>query len=207
MRKRSIAVLLAFLCMFSSQVHAEIGPKEKDYYDNYRSILQVMREGMSEAPKTGDPSLDFLYEMIPHHEAAVSMAENLLKYDGANNQLKRLADTIIKEQLNGIRQMEELKDKLKNNPQVNKQAEAGYLQTYNNIYTSMITQLEAAKPTGNINRDFLTEMIPHHEAAIEMGKNVLRYTQNPELRTMVQKMIVTQQRQVAEMNNLLKTIR
>ena len=207
MRKKSMAVLLGFLCMFSSQVYAEIGPEEKDYYDNYRSILQVMKEGMSEAPKTGDPSLDFLYEIIPHHEAAVSMAENLLKYEGANNQLKRLADTIIKEQLNGIRQMEELKDRLKNNPQVNKQAEAAYLKTYNNIYTSMITQLETAKPTGNVNRDFLTEMIPHHEAAIEMGKNILSYTKNPELRTIVQKMIVTQQRQVAEMKNLLRTIR
>ncbi len=207
MRKRSMAILLAFLCMFSSQVKAEIGPKERDYYDNYKSTLQVMKEGMSKAPKTGDPSLDFLFEMIPHHEAAVSMAENLLKYGVANEQLKSLADSIIKEQLNGIRQMEDLKNKLQANPQVNKQAEAAYLQTYNKIYQTMITQMEAAKPTGNIERDFLTEMIPHHMAAIEMGKNILRYTQNPQLRTIVQNIIVTQQRQVAEMNNLLKTIK
>ncbi len=206
MKKRSIAVLLVFLCMFSSQVHAELGPKEKDYYDNYRSILQVMKEGMSMAPRTGDPTLDFLNEMIPHHEAAVSMSENLLKYEGANDQVKRLADTIIREQLNGIRKMEELENKLKANPILNKQAEASYLQAYNKIYNTMMTKMEGAKQTGNINRDFLTEMIPHHEAAIQMGENILKYTQNPELKTHVQNMIATQQKQIAEMNSLLKTV-
>lgn len=201
-----MAVLLIFLCMFSSQVQAVMGPKEKTYYDNYRSILQVMKEGMSMAPQTGDPTLAFLYEAIPHHEAAVSMSENLLKYDGTNDQVKKLADSIIKDQLNGINKMEELKNKLKTNPIVNKQAEAAYLQTYNKIYNTMISKLERAKLTGNINRDYLTEMLTHHEAGIQMGKNILKYTQNPELRTIVQNEIATQQRQVTEMNNLLKTI-
>ena len=206
MKKSSIAVLFVFLCMFSSQVHAQMSHNEKSYYENYRSILQVMKEAMAKAPQTGDPALDFLDEMIPHHEAAVSMAENILKY-GTNDQVKKLAEAILREQLNGIAKMEELRNRLQANPQVNKQAEAAYIQAYTKIYNTMIAAMEGAKPSGNINRDFLTEMIPHHEAAIQMGKNILRYTQNRELRTIVQNMIATQQKQVAEMKNLLKTVR
>ena len=205
MKKCSIALLFVFLSMFSSQVHAQMSHNQKAYYEDYKSIVQVMKEAMAKAPQTGDPSLDFLNEMIPHHEAAVSMAENILKY-GTNDQVKRLAETILREQLNGIAKMEELRNRLQANPKINKQAEAAYLQTYTKIYNTMIAAMESAKPTGNINRDFLNEMILHHEAAIQMGKNILRYTQNSELRAIAQNIIATQQKQVAELNNLLKTI-
>ncbi|WP_051387337.1 DUF305 domain-containing protein [Peribacillus psychrosaccharolyticus] len=76
--------------------------------------------------------------MIPHHEAAVSMSENILKY-GHNEQVKQLAATIIRDQLAGIGKLDSLKEKLKMNPQINKQAEEAYLKAYNNIYKTMIT--------------------------------------------------------------------
>jgi len=191
--------------MFSIQAHAQIGQEEKAYYDNYQRILQIMKNGMEEAPKTGDPSLDFLYEMIPHHEAAVSMSENIMKY-GHNEQVKQLAANIIRDQLEGIGKMEALKEKIKMNPQVNMQAEEAYLKAYNNIYKTMITAMQDAKPTGNIDKDFLEEMIPHHEGAIKMSQNIMKYTQNNELKTILQNIITTQQKQLTEMKNLLNTI-
>ena len=205
MKKCSIALLFVFLSMFSSQAYAQMSHNEKSYYEDYKSIIQVMKEDMGKAARTGDPSLDFLNEMIPHSEAAVSMAENILKY-GKNEQVKKLAETILREQLNGIAQMEELKSRLEANPQVNKQAEAAYLKSYITIYNTMIAAMESAKPTGNIDRDFLTEMLPHQNAAIQMGNNILRYTQNRELRTIVQNMMTKQQKQVTGLNNLLKAI-
>lgn len=69
------------LGMFSIQAHAQLGPDEKAYYDNYQNILKIMEKGMEDAPETGDPSLDFLYEMIPHHQAAVSMLDNCRKHN------------------------------------------------------------------------------------------------------------------------------
>lgn len=200
-----IGVLTLILCMFSIQAHAQVGQAEKAYYDNYKSILQIMKRGMEAAPKTGDPSLDFLYEMIPHHEAAVSMSENILKY-GHNEQVKQLAANIIRDQLAGIGKLEALKEKLIKNPQINKQAEEAYLKTYTNIYQTMITAMQDAKLTGNIDKDFLEEMIPHHEGAIKMSQNIMKYTQNTELKTILQNIITTQQKQLAEMKNLLKTI-
>lgn len=206
MRKSSIAVLFAFLCMFSSQVQAQMNSSEKAYYDNERSTLQVMKDAMSKAPQTGDPDLDFLNEIIPHHEAGVSLAENILKH-GTNSQVKQLAQTIIREELEGLGKMEALRDQLKANPNVNKQAEAAYLQAYNRILNTMITKMESIKPTGNINRDFLNRMIPHLEAGIQMGKMIIKYTKNPELKTIAQNMITSQQKQVADINKLLKTVR
>lgn len=200
-----IGVLTLILCMFSIQAHAQVGQEEKAYYDNYKSILQIMKRGMEAAPKTGDPSLDFLYEMIPHHEAAVSMSENILKY-GHNEEVKQLAANIIRDQLAGIGKLEALKEKLIKNPQINKQAEEAYLKTYTNIYQTMITAMQDAKLTGNIDKDFLEEMIPHHEGAIKMSQNIMKYTQNTELKTILQNIITTQQKQLAEMKNLLKTI-
>jgi len=200
-----IGVMTLIFCMFSIQVHAQVGQEEKAYYDNYKSILQIMKRGMEAAPKTGDPSLDFLYEMIPHHEAAVSMSENILKY-GHNEEVKQLAANIIRDQLAGIGKLEALKEKLIKNPQINKQAEEAYLKTYNNIYQTMITAMQDAKLTGNIDKDFLEEMIPHHEGAIKMSQDIMKYTQNTELKTILQNIITTQQKQLAEMKNLLKTI-
>ncbi|WP_455661064.1 DUF305 domain-containing protein [Pradoshia sp.] len=209
MRRRiQTACLVMFawaLCMNGAQAEAKLSQNEKDYYEDYQSILDVMKKGMEEAPETGDPSLDFLYEMIPHHEAAVSMAENVLKY-GQNEKVKQLADAIIKEQLSGIKKMEDLEQQLKSNPKDNKLAEKSYLKAYKAIYQRMITSMEAAKPTGNIDKDFLEEMIPHHEGAINMAANILKYTDNNELKAIAQHIIDTQQKQVNEMKALLTSI-
>ncbi|WP_230203716.1 DUF305 domain-containing protein [Bacillus massiliigorillae] len=200
------SLLTVAICLFSMQVYAELGEKEQAYYDNYQSILQVMKKGMDSAPKTGDPSLDFLYEMIPHHEAAVSMAENILKY-GSNEQVKKLATAIVHDQLKGIAQMEALLKKLKQNPQVDKAKEAAYLKVYNKAHNEMMKAMEEAKPTGNIDRDFLEEMIPHHEGAVKMASNILNYTNNEELKAIAQNIVTSQQKQLEEMKQLLQTIR
>ena len=204
-RKMSAGILTLMLCMFTIQAYAQVTSDEKGYYDDYKSILQVMKKSMKEAPKTGDPSLDFLNQMIPHHEAAVSMSENIIKYSH-NEAVKQLASNIIREQLEGIRKMEVLKSKLEATPKVNKQAEASYLKAYNAIYQKMTTSMEDAQATGNINKAYLQEMILHHEGAIEMARNILKFTQNGELKTIAQNIINTQQKQVTEMKNLLKNM-
>ncbi len=70
----------------------------------------------------------------------------------------------------------------------------------------MITAMQDAKLTGNIDKDFLEEMIPHHEGAIKMSRNIMTYPQNMELKTILQNIITTQQKQLTEMESLLKMI-
>ena len=54
-------------------------------------------------------------------------------------------------------------------------------------------------PRGNIDRDFVEMMIPHHQGAIDMAKAVLSHTRNEQLRRLAQEIIVTQQQEIAAM--------
>ena len=114
--------------------------------------------------------------------------------------------TITREQLSGIKQMKTLLDQLKSNPQVDKNKEKEYLKSYEAIYKKMMDEMEKAEPTGNIDRDFLEEMIPHHEGAIAMAANILKYTSNKELQKIANQIIANQSKQVKQMKKLLKAM-
>lgn len=55
------------------------------------------------------------------------------------------------------------------------------------------------KPTGDVDRDFVAMMVPHHQGAIDMALALLRYGHNPKLRRIAQEIIVTQQQEIAAM--------
>jgi len=56
-----------------------------------------------------------------------------------------------------------------------------------------------AKPTGDVDRDFVAMMAPHHQGAIDMAQLVLRYGKNEQIRRLAQEIIVTQQQEIAAM--------
>src|SRR6202166_2715140 len=55
------------------------------------------------------------------------------------------------------------------------------------------------KPTGDVDRDFVAMMAPHHQGAIDMAQAVLRYGRNEQLRRLAQEIVVTQQEEIAAM--------
>jgi uncharacterized protein (DUF305 family) len=57
----------------------------------------------------------------------------------------------------------------------------------------------AIKPTGNIDRDFVAMMSPHHQGAIDMAISELRYGKNEQLRRIAQEIIVDQMQEIAAM--------
>jgi hypothetical protein len=57
----------------------------------------------------------------------------------------------------------------------------------------------AAKPTGDIDRDFVSMMAPHHQGAIDMAVIELRYGTNEQLRRIAQEIIVDQMQEIAAM--------
>lgn len=55
------------------------------------------------------------------------------------------------------------------------------------------------KPTGDVDRDFVEMMIPHHQGGIDMAVAELRYGKNEQLRRVAQEIIVEQQQEIAAM--------
>jgi hypothetical protein len=62
----------------------------------------------------------------------------------------------------------------------------------------MMTDM-AVKPTGDVDRDFVEMMVPHHQGAVDMAKAELRYGHNEVLRRLAQEIIVTQQQEISVM--------
>ena len=55
------------------------------------------------------------------------------------------------------------------------------------------------KPTGDIDRDFVAMMTPHHQGAIDMAVIELRYGKNEQLRRIAQEIVVEQMQEIAAM--------
>jgi hypothetical protein len=76
--------------------------------------------------------------------------------------------------------------------------EAAYLAENDAAMTKMMNDM-AVKPTGDVDRDFVAMMAPHHQGAIDMAVAVLRYGRNEKIRRLAQEIIVTQQEEIAAM--------
>jgi uncharacterized protein (DUF305 family) len=70
----------------------------------YIQAMRGMNDKMKEMVPSGDPSMDFVMMMTPHHRAAVEMAEAYLKY-GKDPKLTRMAKNIISSQKTEIKEM------------------------------------------------------------------------------------------------------
>lgn len=56
-----------------------------------------------------------------------------------------------------------------------------------------------AKPSGDVDRDFVEMMTPHHQGGIDMALTMLKYGHNEQLKRLAQEIIVTQQQEIAAM--------
>jgi len=62
----------------------------------------------------------------------------------------------------------------------------------------------AVARSGNSDVDFVTLMIPHHQAAIDMAKIELLYGKDPQIRRLAQEIITDQQLEIELMQRWLK---
>jgi uncharacterized protein (DUF305 family) len=69
----------------------------------------------------------------------------------------------------------------------------------NEAAMSTMMSAMAIRPSGDVDRDFVETMIPHHQGAIDMAKAVLQYSRNDRIRRLAQEIIVTQQQEIIAM--------
>jgi len=177
---------------------------KQGYNEEYTVIFDAMKKGMNAAPNTGNVNLDFVLEMIPHHEGGINMAKAIIKY-GSNPEVKRIAENIITSQSSEIPIMRELKTKLEKEKSSSMADSKKYIKEYDNVKDTMFQKMKDVIITDNVDVNFLQEMIYHHEGAINMANNILKYTKDPELKQLAENIVYSQRKGIEEMKSLLIT--
>jgi uncharacterized protein (DUF305 family) len=196
------------------------GAKAPFDVENSAAMARMMA-GMDVNP-TGDVGHDFVAMMVPHHQGAIDMAETELRY-GRNEQLLRIAQQIVVEQLQEIAAMRiAVGEQVSRNGALlaaavpassaapapvgaeksphSLKAEAPFIAENNSAMERMMRGMTIA-PSGDVDHEFVAMMVPHHQGAIDMAEAELRYggNKNTRLRLIAQEIIVDQTQEITLM--------
>ncbi|MBC7969761.1 MAG: DUF305 domain-containing protein [Verrucomicrobia bacterium] len=165
------------------------------------------------------PDQHFIEMMIPHHQDAVEMA-NLALTRAKHAEVKKLAAAIKRDQTREIQQMWGWYKTWygKDVPQVatgagmmgngqgmmgngqgmmgNGQGMGQGMMTRNGM---MHTDLVALKNASDFDKEFIRQMIPHHQMAVHMAQMVLNQKTRPQIHTLTQSIIKSQTTEINQM--------
>lgn len=171
-----------------------------NYLTRFDEILCEMANKMLSQTTTNSITVNFITCMIPHHQAAIYMCENLLKYTNYLP-LIQIANNIIKTQTEGIEQMKRILETTQGYINSNQDV-CSYMNEYLRITKNMIRRMKNSPRCKNINLDFKNEMIPHHEGAISMCNNLLKYCIDPRLKLVAENIISEQSQGVEQLKQI-----
>jgi uncharacterized protein (DUF305 family) len=146
---------------------------------------------------SGDPDLDFVTLMIPHHQAAVDMARVMLKAASSPDVLV-LSSKMITAQEAEIAAMNAWKARRVPAPGG---GAAAVRQGFEASNRKMADAMSADHGHGSdLDRMFLAMMIAHHQGALDMAAVVLRYGTDPEIKASI---VASQTHEIGWMKGLL----
>lgn len=190
------AVLIAFTACKKDNV-ANLTLQSHDNNRMMDSMHAVMSR-MDAMSKTNDPEIDFPRMMIMHHQAAINMG-NVQRQEGKNDSLKRFSQKMINAQQMEIQELSSILA----TETVNNSVPAFTMELSDHMM-KMDQVADIQLITGDIDNDFATLMIQHHNSAIENSEAYLMYGTNAQLKSLAQKMIDDQKKEIMELSNWLK---
>jgi uncharacterized protein (DUF305 family) len=138
----------------------------------------------------------FIAEMVPHHEAAIEMAETA-QTKAEHPEIKQLASEINATQSEEISQLEEAHRRLFD-------AELGSVVHgtlgLSDEESGMAHDAAALEDASPFDQEFIDMMIPHHQGAIRMARIELERGQDAELKELATAIIEAQSAEIEEMN-------
>lgn len=163
---------------------------------------------MDLGPADADYDLRFIDAMIPHHQGALEMAEALLQ-KSTRPELKQLATAIIKAQKQEINEMKQWRitwyPKAGNKPMAY-DAKMGHMMPMSSEQIkAMMMSIDLGAADAEFDLRFMNAMIPHHEAAVIMAEDALKKSQRPEIKNLAQAIIKSQNTEINQMKQWLKT--
>jgi uncharacterized protein (DUF305 family) len=207
---RSVLLAAAILITFTAcdrrpvQVDIPVKNAPQNSVDHSGRHPEVL-ESSPGAASTVD-ELQFIDTMIVHHEGAIDMAQ-LVQTRAAHPELRSLAAEIIRDQQNEIAQLRAWREKYFKNasPAINTD-----LPGMSVAMADMdVDKLDLLKENA-FDLEFLRQMIPHHEGAVEMARYILSKPlgqpaelRDP-LRTLAQSIIDSQAAEISKMKEWQK---
>ncbi len=146
-----------------------------------------------------DVSFDqaFIDAMVPHHRSAIAMANAALDAGLKEPQLRSIAQAIVDNQQDEIDRMLEWRRQWYGSAELG--PDAG-----DQLGMSMDDMGMAGDPatltsSGNVDADFASMMIVHHDGAIAMAQMAPERSKREEIRTLAQAIITAQEDEIATM--------
>ena len=166
----------------------------------------------SSSPSSSEASADFnaademfVTMMIPHHQQAIEMADQILAKDGIDERVVSLAEQI----------------KAAQDPEI--QTMKGWLEEWGVPYDDSMSGMDGMDMGGGMmseddmaaldaatgveaTRLFLNGMIAHHQGAVTMAQSVLTNGQNPDVAALAQQIIDGQTAEITTMQDILASL-
>ncbi len=187
------------------------------YMEEETAIMDRMMRDMDLPEESGNSALDFIDGMIPHHEAAVSMAESYLNNGGNHAELKPLAEDIITAQKSEIAQMKNMRKDISDSGKKNQEKADAYRAEYEKMMSGhheghgMTHDGSGSGSNGNsnggsgsIDAAFAAGMIMHHQMAVDMAKAILNNTDEQDVLTLARQIIDAQEEEISLMEKVLQ---
>lgn len=157
----------------------------------------------------GNIDAHFIEQMIPHHEDAITMA-NLALTRAQKPEVKQLAENIIASQSKEITQMKKWYSEwfgktLPTGDEVMNQH--GMMGNTSGMHMGMMGNagdVDTLKNASDFDREFIREMIPHHQMAVMMASMLKNGTSRPEMKKLADDIIAAQTKEIDQMRTWLQ---
>jgi uncharacterized protein (DUF305 family) len=159
----------------------------------------MMDHNMDVGPAGANYDLRFLDSMIPHHQGALVMAQEVLA-KSKRPELIKLANGIITDQKKEIAQMKlwrkQWYPKASAEPIMWHTAMKHEMVMTAEHKQSMMMSMSLGKADAGFDVRFLDAMIPHHQGAVTMGQDLLKKSKRPQMKKLAQNIIKSQQAEI-----------
>lgn len=197
--KTILTLIMLSGILFAESAHHHAGQIDTN---KNQEILDSMHQGMQGVSMSCNINIDFLTDMIPHHQMAIDSATMYL--DEAKNEiLKEIAQKIIDVQSDEIEYFQELIDKL--NKEKKDCDSVSYKEFQDKTQMNMEAMMQGMykEQSGDIDIDFAKAMIEHHKGAVANAKLILEYSNNAEIKEIAKNIIQTQDEEIEQMQKAI----
>ena len=192
----SLALIIIGFCSAFAMIHEEL----------HQAMMRMM-DKMKSMKMTGDADHDFAMMMAEHHQGSIDMSRIIVK-QGKDEKIKAMAQSILDKQSQEQQQLRAHTNQSNSQHAAHNQnsdaGKGGFKSEMDQAMKAMESDMNNMQMTNNVDHDFATMMIPHHESAIEMSDAIIKYGKDNEIKKTAEKTKSDSQKEIAELKQWLQ---